>query len=69
MTYTVHHTHKNGVTYTVLHKDLANANAWFAQEGHSAAKELAQYQKGKSFHYFIEVSREVVDLEEDNHAN
>lgn len=66
MIYSVHHTHKRGVTLTVLHKDLTNANHWFASEGHAAAKELAQSSKGKTVHYFIEVSRELIDLEEED---
>lgn len=64
MIYSVHHTHKRGVTITVLHKDLAKANHWFAHEGHAACKELASNAKGKSVHYFIKVSKEHVDLGE-----
>lgn len=62
MIYSVHHTHKRGVTLTVLHKDLSNANHWFAGEGHAAAKEIAQHAKGNTVHYFIEVTRELIDL-------
>lgn len=66
MIYSVHHTHKRGVTLTVLHKDLANTNHWFASEGHAVAKEIAQHTKGKTVHYFIEVSRELTDLGEED---
>ena len=66
MIYSVHHIHKRGVTLTVLHKDLANANYWFASEGHAAAKEIAQHSKGKTVHYFIEVAHELIDLGEED---
>ncbi len=69
MIYSIHHTHKNGVTITVLHKALVNASLWFAKDGHKECKDIAAHHKGKVVHYFTNVSRELVYMKENTNAN
>lgn len=69
MIYSIHHTHKNGVTITVLHKALSNASIWFAKDGHEECKDIAAHHKGKVVHYFTEASRELVYIKENINAN
>lgn len=59
MLYTVHHTHKHGVTITILPKALVNGLEFLAKHGHDACKELHVYSKDKFTHIWFDIEHSV----------